>query len=65
MANIPGSFIPQTKIRKRLAQGLIARERPGSASKPPEIHARALSQLLFLFEAAQHSYSRFVEITVT
>ena len=39
------------------------------ASKPPEVQSRtlseSLSQLIFLFEAASHSYTRLVEMTIT
>ena len=43
--------------------------RTGLASKPPEVQSRtlseSLSQLIFLFEAASHSYTRLVEMTIT
>lgn len=43
--------------------------RTGLASKPPEVPSRtlseSLSQLIFLFEAASHSYTRLVEMTIT
>lgn len=70
LANIPpGSLTLQAEIREWLAQGLIIRDKAGLASKhpavPPRVFSKSLSQLSFLFEAAEHSYPRFIEITIT